>query len=67
MPETGQHATCKCNNAEYHVAYGPDKQTMLFTIWRNGPDGCEVNSENIAENSNWADIWRGTGIERHAF
>ena len=52
MPWRGQHATCISNNPEYHVAsYKPDKQTMMFTIWRNGIEGCELNSRKTAKDS----------------
>jgi len=51
---------------EYHVAsYKPDRQTMMFTIRRNGDEGCELNPKKTANISNLTDRRRGTSIGKH--
>ena len=61
MTWRGQRATCISNNPEYHVAsYKPDKQTMMFTIWRNGTEGCDLNSEKSAKDSKNLQLGRPT-------
>ena len=36
LPVRGDLRACKCRGSTYHVAYLPDNQTMIFTIWKHG-------------------------------